>query len=155
MAPHSKVQCFRDDLATFGLLLSVTLQGIPLRVNAPDLSYHVTVQDFVFWDVEMSHPPPLYRAKCLPPDFHLIFPWLFFILKACSFLSYFSFSFYAWVMVLFSQSPKPGPYVKEMNDAATFYTNRVLKDYKHRYVPSFTSQILRCLLFRHLSQSFT
>lgn len=37
-------------------------------------------------------------------------------------------------MVLFSQSPKPGPYVKEMNDAATFYTNRVLKDYKHRYV---------------------
>ncbi|XP_077599141.1 adenylyl cyclase-associated protein 2 [Stigmatopora nigra] len=25
---------------------------------------------------------------------------------------------------------KPGPYVKEMNDAATFYTNRVLKDYK-------------------------
>lgn len=38
-------------------------------------------------------------------------------------------------MVLFSQSPKPGPYVKEMNDAATFYTNRVLKDYKHRYVP--------------------
>ncbi|NXW43378.1 CAP2 protein, partial [Nyctiprogne leucopyga] len=29
------------------------------------------------------------------------------------------------------KSPKPGPYVKEMNDAATFYTNRVLKDYKH------------------------
>lgn len=29
-----------------------------------------------------------------------------------------------------SQSQKPGPYVKEMNDAATFYTNRVLKDYK-------------------------
>lgn len=27
-------------------------------------------------------------------------------------------------------SQKPGPYVKEMNDAATFYTNRVLKDYK-------------------------
>ncbi|NXC13689.1 CAP2 protein, partial [Corythaeola cristata] len=32
---------------------------------------------------------------------------------------------------VFSYSPKPGPYVKEMNDAATFYTNRVLKDYKH------------------------
>lgn len=31
-----------------------------------------------------------------------------------------------WVAV----SPQPGPYVKEMNDAATFYTNRVLKDYK-------------------------
>lgn len=31
-----------------------------------------------------------------------------------------------WVAV----SQKPGPYVKEMNDAATFYTNRVLKDYK-------------------------
>lgn len=29
-----------------------------------------------------------------------------------------------------SQNQKPGPYVKEMNDAATFYTNRVLKDYK-------------------------
>ncbi|KAM8966216.1 adenylyl cyclase-associated protein 2 isoform 2-T2 [Pelodytes ibericus] len=28
-------------------------------------------------------------------------------------------------------SPKPGPYVKEMADAATFYTNRVLKDYKN------------------------
>lgn len=32
--------------------------------------------------------------------------------------------------VFLSQSQKPGPYVKEMNDAATFYTNRVLKDYK-------------------------
>ncbi|XP_066480883.1 adenylyl cyclase-associated protein 2 isoform X2 [Tiliqua scincoides] len=32
-----------------------------------------------------------------------------------------------WITV----SPKPGPYVKEMNDSATFYTNRVLKDYKH------------------------
>ncbi|XP_077209364.1 adenylyl cyclase-associated protein 2 [Paroedura picta] len=32
-----------------------------------------------------------------------------------------------WIAV----APKPGPYVKEMNDAATFYTNRVLKDYKH------------------------
>ncbi|XP_029022851.1 adenylyl cyclase-associated protein 2 [Betta splendens] len=31
-----------------------------------------------------------------------------------------------WVAV----AQKPGPYVKEMNDAATFYTNRVLKDYK-------------------------
>uniref|UniRef100_A0A8C6S3U1 Adenylyl cyclase-associated protein n=1 Tax=Neogobius melanostomus TaxID=47308 RepID=A0A8C6S3U1_9GOBI len=31
-----------------------------------------------------------------------------------------------WVAV----NLKPGPYVKEMNDAATFYTNRVLKDYK-------------------------
>ncbi|XP_005797413.1 adenylyl cyclase-associated protein 2 [Xiphophorus maculatus] len=31
-----------------------------------------------------------------------------------------------WVAV----SQKPGQYVKEMNDAATFYTNRVLKDYK-------------------------
>ncbi|KFP03456.1 Adenylyl cyclase-associated protein 2 [Calypte anna] len=32
---------------------------------------------------------------------------------------------------VFPLSPKPGPYVKEMNDAATFYTNRVLKDYKN------------------------
>ena len=28
------------------------------------------------------------------------------------------------------QSPAPGPYVKEMNDAGQFYTNRVLKDSK-------------------------
>ncbi|XP_067862629.1 adenylyl cyclase-associated protein 1 [Heptranchias perlo] len=27
-------------------------------------------------------------------------------------------------------TPKPGPHVKEMTDAAMFYTNRVLKDYK-------------------------
>lgn len=53
-------------------------------------------------------------------------------------------------MVLFSQSPKPGPYVKEMNDAATFYTNRVLKDYKHRYVPSFTGCVFSGSLVRHL-----
>ncbi|KAK5855091.1 hypothetical protein PBY51_005226 [Eleginops maclovinus] len=31
-----------------------------------------------------------------------------------------------WVAVC----QKPGPYVKEMNDSAIFYTNRVLKDYK-------------------------
>ncbi|KAM8975593.1 adenylyl cyclase-associated protein 1 isoform 2-T2 [Pelodytes ibericus] len=31
-----------------------------------------------------------------------------------------------WVAV----SPKPGPFVKEMMDAAMFYTNRVLKEYK-------------------------
>ncbi|XP_067282168.1 adenylyl cyclase-associated protein 2 [Pseudorasbora parva] len=31
-----------------------------------------------------------------------------------------------WVAVC----QKPGPYVKEMNDAAMFYTNRVLKDYR-------------------------
>ncbi|KAM4704646.1 adenylyl cyclase-associated protein 2 [Rhinophrynus dorsalis] len=30
-----------------------------------------------------------------------------------------------------AMSPTPGPYVKEMMDAATFYTNRVLKDYKN------------------------
>ncbi|KFW72840.1 Adenylyl cyclase-associated protein 1, partial [Pygoscelis adeliae] len=27
-------------------------------------------------------------------------------------------------------APKPGPYVKEMTDAAMFYTNRILKEYK-------------------------
>ncbi|XP_075709177.1 adenylyl cyclase-associated protein 1 [Rhinoderma darwinii] len=31
-----------------------------------------------------------------------------------------------WVAV----SPKPGPFLKEMTDAAMFYTNRVLKEYK-------------------------
>ncbi|KAM6974603.1 adenylyl cyclase-associated protein 1 [Tautogolabrus adspersus] len=33
-----------------------------------------------------------------------------------------------WIAV----DPKPGPYVKEMQDAAMFYTNRVLKDYKDK-----------------------
>lgn len=28
------------------------------------------------------------------------------------------------------QAAKPGPFVKEMNDAAMFYTNRVLKEYR-------------------------
>ncbi|KFU91851.1 Adenylyl cyclase-associated protein 1, partial [Chaetura pelagica] len=31
---------------------------------------------------------------------------------------------------LLLQAPKPGPYVKEMTDAAMFYTNRILKEYK-------------------------
>lgn len=74
----------------------------------------------------------------------------FLLLQGIFFLILFFFSFYAWVTVLFSQSPKPGPYVKEMNDAATFYTNRVLKDYKHRYVPSFTSRIFSGSLVRYL-----
>uniref|UniRef100_A0A8C2KWJ9 Adenylyl cyclase-associated protein n=1 Tax=Cyprinus carpio TaxID=7962 RepID=A0A8C2KWJ9_CYPCA len=38
-----------------------------------------------------------------------------------------------WVAVC----QKPGPYVKEMNDAAIFYTNRVLKDYKDTLVHCF------------------
>lgn len=33
-----------------------------------------------------------------------------------------------WVTV----TPKPGPYVKEMQDAGIFYTNRVLKEYKEK-----------------------
>lgn len=36
------------------------------------------------------------------------------------------------MMRLLFQAPKPGPYVKEMQDAAQFYTNRVLKDYKEK-----------------------
>uniref|UniRef100_A0A8C6PF52 CAP, adenylate cyclase-associated protein 1 (yeast) n=1 Tax=Nothobranchius furzeri TaxID=105023 RepID=A0A8C6PF52_NOTFU len=35
-----------------------------------------------------------------------------------------------------AMAPKPGPYVKEMQDAAMFYTNRVLKDYKEKCVTS-------------------
>ncbi|XP_023687892.2 adenylyl cyclase-associated protein 1 [Paramormyrops kingsleyae] len=31
-----------------------------------------------------------------------------------------------------AMAPKPGPYVKEMQDAAMFYTNRVLKDHKDK-----------------------
>ncbi|XP_037549185.1 LOW QUALITY PROTEIN: adenylyl cyclase-associated protein 1 [Nematolebias whitei] len=31
-----------------------------------------------------------------------------------------------------AMDPKPGPYVKEMQDAAMFYTNRVLKEYKDK-----------------------
>uniref|UniRef100_A0A182MQE0 Adenylyl cyclase-associated protein n=1 Tax=Anopheles culicifacies TaxID=139723 RepID=A0A182MQE0_9DIPT len=36
-----------------------------------------------------------------------------------------------WVCVV-STAPTPGPYVKEMNDAGQFYTNRVLKDWKEK-----------------------
>lgn len=44
-------------------------------------------------------------------------------------------SVYLWTLLFFfQQEQKPGPYVKEMKDAATFYTNRVLKDYKETYV---------------------
>lgn len=35
-------------------------------------------------------------------------------------------------MYLTFQSPAPAPYVKEMNDAGQFYTNRVLKDWKEK-----------------------
>ncbi|XP_043107456.1 adenylyl cyclase-associated protein 2-like [Puntigrus tetrazona] len=44
-----------------------------------------------------------------------------------------SISALGWVAVC----QKPGPYVKEMNDAAMFYTNRVLKDYKDTLVHTF------------------
>ena len=33
-----------------------------------------------------------------------------------------------WITV----SPAPGPYIKEMNDAGQFYTNRVIKDWKEK-----------------------
>merc|ERR1711962_1873188 len=33
-----------------------------------------------------------------------------------------------WVLV----APTPAPYIKEMNDAGQFYTNRVLKDWKEK-----------------------
>ncbi|KAI4871827.1 hypothetical protein NFI96_016384 [Prochilodus magdalenae] len=39
-----------------------------------------------------------------------------------------SVSALGWV----AMAPKPGPFVKEMQDAAMFYTNRVLKDYKEK-----------------------
>jgi hypothetical protein len=34
--------------------------------------------------------------------------------------------------VPFFQPSTPAPYVKEMNDAGQFYTNRVLKDWKEK-----------------------
>uniref|UniRef100_A0A8C6PEE8 CAP, adenylate cyclase-associated protein 1 (yeast) n=1 Tax=Nothobranchius furzeri TaxID=105023 RepID=A0A8C6PEE8_NOTFU len=50
-----------------------------------------------------------------------------------------------------AMAPKPGPYVKEMQDAAMFYTNRVLKDYKEKCVTSLPVSCLRvqvsCLVF--------
>ncbi|KAK7475592.1 hypothetical protein BaRGS_00033181 [Batillaria attramentaria] len=39
-----------------------------------------------------------------------------------------SIAAFGWIAV----SPAPGPYVKEMMDSGTFYTNRVLKDYKEK-----------------------
>uniref|UniRef100_A0A8C6PF42 CAP, adenylate cyclase-associated protein 1 (yeast) n=1 Tax=Nothobranchius furzeri TaxID=105023 RepID=A0A8C6PF42_NOTFU len=45
-----------------------------------------------------------------------------------------------------AMAPKPGPYVKEMQDAAMFYTNRVLKDYKEKCVTSLPVSCLRVQL---------
>ena len=36
------------------------------------------------------------------------------------------------VFIAFWQSPTPAPYVKETSDAAQFYMNRVLKDFKEK-----------------------
>lgn len=33
---------------------------------------------------------------------------------------------------MWCKSPAPAPYIKEMNDAGQFYTNRVLKDWKEK-----------------------
>uniref|UniRef100_A0A8C1SEJ0 Adenylyl cyclase-associated protein n=1 Tax=Cyprinus carpio TaxID=7962 RepID=A0A8C1SEJ0_CYPCA len=44
-----------------------------------------------------------------------------------------------------AMAPKPGPFVKEMQDAATFYTNRVLKDYKEKYVSVCDVKQLVCM----------
>jgi len=40
----------------------------------------------------------------------------------------------ACVCVCDVQSPAPGPYVREMSDAGMFYSNRVLKEFKEKYV---------------------
>jgi len=32
------------------------------------------------------------------------------------------------------ETPAPGPYVREMTDAGMFYLNRVLKEFKEKYV---------------------
>lgn len=53
-------------------------------------------------------------------------------------------SFFTWSILFFNallffficlyplQAPTPGPYVKDMQDAGMFYTNRVLKEYKDK-----------------------
>jgi len=38
------------------------------------------------------------------------------------------------VLCCVCKSPAPGPYVREMIDAGMFYSNRVLKDFKDKYV---------------------
>ncbi len=48
------------------------------------------------------------------------------------------------------QSPAPAPFVKEMNDAGQFYTNRVLKEWKEKYVQKWLwrfSKLLNILVF--------
>jgi len=37
-------------------------------------------------------------------------------------------------VVCVCQAPAPGPYVREMIDAGMFFSNRVLKDFKEKYV---------------------
>ena len=41
---------------------------------------------------------------------------------------------FIYLIVFLLQSPTPGPYIKEMLDAAQFYMNRVLKEYKDKLV---------------------
>ena len=47
----------------------------------------------------------------------------------------------SWILI----TPTPAPHVKEMKDAAMFYTNRVLKEYKgnkSREIETFPRKIL-------------
>lgn len=37
-------------------------------------------------------------------------------------------------MMLNLQSPTPAPHVKESNDTGQFYSNRVLKEWKEKYL---------------------
>lgn len=41
---------------------------------------------------------------------------------------------YVCNLILNFQSPTPAPYVKESNDTGQFYTNRVLKEWKEKYL---------------------
>ncbi len=40
------------------------------------------------------------------------------------------------VRPLILQQPKPGPYVAEIKDSTQFYGNRVIKEFKEKYVHS-------------------
>lgn len=56
-------------------------------------------------------------------------------IKCCSFFTWSTLLFIAlffFICLYPLQAPTPGPYVKDMQDAGMFYTNRVLKEYKDK-----------------------
>jgi len=72
---------------------------------------------------------------------------LFFLCLLFTFYECISSFDHLLTLCFLAQGQKPGPYVKEMNDAAMFYTNRVLKDYKDTLVDCFCMCLVQVDMF--------